>query len=53
MVAKLVLALIVLTVIVALLIGAAFLYFRKQAELKHEEKMKQMDRDEKIWDKLE
>lgn len=44
MAVKLVLALIVLTIIVALVIVAAFLYFKRQAELDHEKEMTEMEK---------
>jgi len=48
MVAKLALALIVLTIVVALVTAAAFLYFKRKAELDHEKDMTEMEK----WDDL-
>ena len=48
MAAKLVIALIVLTIIVALVVAATFLYFREKEKHNHEKEMRRMDRDEAV-----
>lgn len=53
MVAKVVLGMIFLLVFLALITGAAFLYFREKEKHNHEKEMRRMERDEKIWDELE
>jgi len=50
MVAKLAFVLIVLTIIVALVTIAAFLYFKRRAELEHEKEMTKMEQVEDLFD---
>lgn len=38
----------VLLIVTALVVGAAFLYFKEKAEHEHEEKMRQLERDEEL-----
>jgi hypothetical protein len=43
-----------LAIVLSVAVGAAFIYLKRQAELKHEEKMKekemQAERDAYMWD---
>jgi cell division protein FtsL len=50
MVAKLVIALLVLVVITAVLVWQAFRYFERQAELNHEKEMREMDQTEELFE---
>lgn len=49
MAVKLVLALLLLALILSVAIAAAFWYFRETAKFNHEEKMRRLERDEKMF----
>ena len=53
MAAKLVIVLLVLTIIIALVVGAAFLYFKRKAELSQEERLKEMEHQQEIFDEFD
>jgi len=54
MVAKLVIFGLLLAVVLSVAVGASFIYLKRRAELRHEEKMKdkelQAERDSHLWD---